>query len=57
MTEQQRKAELHQQYVAYIKELRRLKAEKYGEQLTFDFMKEADDEPQKIDEHSTVSAA
>jgi hypothetical protein len=33
----QTKEQLHQMYVDYIKELRRLKAEKYGEQLEFQF--------------------
>ena len=31
---------LHREYIVYIQELRRLIAEKHGEQLCFEFMKE-----------------
>jgi len=41
----QTKEQLHQMYVEYIAELRRLKNEKYGEQLEFQFEEKALDIP------------
>ena len=38
---------LHQMYVEYIAELRRLKNEKFGEQLRFDFYDEHEDTNQQ----------
>lgn len=45
MTRQQRQQEMKAQYDAYIAELRRLIAKKYGEQLSFNF-EEAPNESQ-----------